>query len=280
MPLSRKEFLGLSARSAIFIGLGNSIQSILPGHFRFTRKEELTLRFAIASDGHYGQPETAYSALHNRMRDWLVREKDQKGLAFTVINGDLFHDDPAFLPEVKGIWDGLQMPYYVSHGNHDKIDEAGWQKTWSIPWHYSFAMEDAAFLILNTSDKEGKYICPDLDWTKNELSKYESKKQLFIFMHITPFTWTSGGIACPELVELFDKQDNLKAVFHGHDHDQDAVMEHKRKSYFFDSHIAGNWGTPYHGYRVIEVLKTGEVLTYQMNPSDQKQINEAIIKTS
>lgn len=62
-------------------------------------------------------------------------------------------------------------------------------------------------------------------------------------MHITPFTWTKGGLACPEIVKLFNKQANLKAVFHGHDHDQDSVKENMGKRYFFDSHIAGNWGT-------------------------------------
>lgn len=92
-------------------------------------------------------------------------------------------------------------------------------------------------------------------------------------MHITPFNWTKGGLPCPELVEMFDKQANLKAVFHGHDHDQDDVKENNGKFYFFDSHIAGNWGTAYRGYRVVEALKSGEILTYQMNPANEEKVN-------
>ena len=92
-------------------------------------------------------------------------------------------------------------------------------------------------------------------------------------MHITPFKWTTGGLPCPELIEMFNKQKNLKAVFHGHDHDQDNVKENKGKYYFFDSHVAGNWGTDYRGYRIVEVLKSGEIITYQMNPTTQQKVN-------
>jgi len=280
MSLSRREFLGLTAKSAFIIGLGNSLQSFSSLNFHLPSKDELTLRFAIVSDGHYGQPGTQYESLHDSMVSWLIKEKEQMGLAFTVINGDLFHDDPIFLPEIKKKCDGLGMPYYVSHGNHDKIKEEDWEKTWNIPWHYSFTQEDAGFLILNTSDAAGNYIYPDLDWTKKELAKYASKKQVFVFMHITPFKWTGGGVECPELVDLFTKQDNLKAIFHGHDHDQDNVKVNMGKSYFFDSHIAGSWGTPYRGYRIIEILKTGEVLTYQMNPSLKQEVNRSLFKTA
>jgi hypothetical protein len=92
-------------------------------------------------------------------------------------------------------------------------------------------------------------------------------------MHITPFKWTDNGIDCPELIRLFQKHPNVKAVFHGHDHDQDNVKEHKGISYFFDSHIGGSWGTEYRGYRVVEVLKEGSVLSYQMNPAAGKVVN-------
>ncbi len=42
----------------------------------------------------------------------------------------------------------------------------------------------------------GKYICPDLEYTPWELHKYVSKKHTFVFMHITPFKWTDNGIDC------------------------------------------------------------------------------------
>jgi Icc protein len=92
-------------------------------------------------------------------------------------------------------------------------------------------------------------------------------------MHITPVKWTENAIACPEIVQLFDAQKNLKAIFHGHDHDQDNVKVNNGKHYFFDSHIGGSWGTNYRGYRVVEVLKSGEILTYQVNPVTTERVN-------
>jgi hypothetical protein len=78
------------------------------------------------------------------------------------------------------------MPYHVSHGNHDKINEAHGKKPFNSQWHYSFQKDDTAFIVLNTADETGKYICPDIDWTKSALAKYETKSKLFVFMHITP----------------------------------------------------------------------------------------------
>ena len=176
------------------------------------------------------------------------------------------------------MYDQLKMPYYVSHGNHDQTDAVTWEKTWNLPLHYSFEKKDSAFLILNTADEKGTYICPDLKWTSDHLKRFSTKKNLFVFMHITPLKWTNHGINCPELVSMFDMQANLKAVFHGHDHDQDNVKENNGKHYFFDSHIGGNWGTAYRGYRIVEILHSGEVLTYQVNPQTGGKVNNNRIR--
>jgi hypothetical protein len=72
---------------------------------------------------------------------------------------------------------------------------------------------------------------------------------------------------------MFNKQNNLKAVFHGHDHDQDNVKENEGRFYFFDSHVSGNWGTKYRGYRVLEIMNNGDIVTYQMNPANSEKIN-------
>jgi hypothetical protein len=70
---------------------------------------------------------------------------------------------------------------------------------------------------LNTAEVGGKYTCPDMAWTEKALQRYASAPALFVFMHITPFKWTDNGINCPELIHLFQKHPNVKAVFHGHD---------------------------------------------------------------
>ena len=273
MYINRRKFLQLGFRSAVIISAGNAMQSFAAADFTMPRKEEVLLRFAIASDGHYGQPGTAFDEMHKEMVAWINAERANRGVDFTFINGDLLHDDPAMLPLVKQQWDMLAMPYHVSHGNHDRVNENVWEQTWNTRWHYAFEHGDTGFIVLNSADDSGKYICPDAGWTKEQLAKYDHKKQLFVFMHITPFNWTKAGLPCPELVNMFGSQKNLKAVFHGHDHDQDNVKEHENKYYFFDSHAGGNWGTPYRGYRIVEVLKTGAIVTYQMNPVLKTSVN-------
>jgi 3',5'-cyclic-AMP phosphodiesterase len=273
MSISRRKFLKLGLNSAFIITTGNGLLPVIKDFFDKSSAGKLVCRFAIASDGHYGQPDTEFEKLHDRMIQWINAEKNERGVDFTVINGDLFHNDVSFLTPAKAVWDKLAMPYYISHGNHDQTDEAHWASVWNYPWHFSFEHGDIGIIVLNTADDKGNYICPDVDWTKNELQKLSAKKQLFIFMHITPFTWTKGGIDCRAIVDLFDQQKNLKAIFHGHDHDEDDVKEKNGRYYFFDSHVAGSWGTGYNGYRIVEVFDDGQVVTYQMNPKPMKKVN-------
>ena len=273
MSVSRRKFLRLGLQSAVIIGVGNSLQSFAGKAFVLPPANKIALRFAIASDGHYGQPDTKYELYHDEMIGWLNAEHTNRGVDFTMINGDLYHDDVQYLLQVKSKFNKLLMPYHVSHGNHDKTSEAHWSEVWNTPWHYAFEKQDAGFIVLNTANEKGDYTCPDPAWTKDQLEKYRDKKHLFVFMHIAPFKWTDGGLPCPEIVSLFNTQQNLKAVFHGHDHNMDNVKESGGKFYFFDSHIAGNWGTDYRGYRIVEILKSGDVVTYQMNPATNSKVN-------
>ncbi len=275
--LTRRKFLVNTLKGIVLIGAGNTLQSFAAPGFRLPAAGKVALRFALASDGHFGQKDTSWADNHQRMTGWLNKEKGGRGLDYSFINGDIIHDNPAFLPDAKTTWDHLEMPYFVSHGNHDKINEDGWEKTWGTRWHHAFTKGDTAFLILNTADETGKYICPDIEWTRNQLHKYRNKKHLFVIMHITPVKWTEHGIDCPELVELFSAQKNLRAVFHGHDHAEDGMKEKNGKHYFFDGHLGGSWGTPYFGYRIVEVLNNGEVLCYQVNPGGTEPVNRHVI---
>jgi 3',5'-cyclic AMP phosphodiesterase CpdA len=273
MNASRRKFLKLALHGAVLIGVGNSLQYFNPADFKLPKRKDIKLRFIVASDGHFGQKDTDTEAKHNEMIDWINAEKTTRGLDLVIINGDLFHDDIALLPVVKSYWDKLTVPYFVSHGNHDKAPESVWESTWGNKWDFGFEKKDAAFIILNTCDENGKYICPDMATAAKLFSQYKNHPQLFVFSHITPIKWTGGAVDCPEMVSLINGQANVKAVFHGHDHDEDSVKIHEGVHYFFDSHIAGSWGTEYRGYRVVEVLKNGNVLTYQMNPAKKQQVN-------
>jgi DNA repair exonuclease SbcCD nuclease subunit len=270
---SRRDFLKLSISGAVLISAGNILQSFDLKDSKLALKDDLLLRFAVVSDGHFGQPGTDYQQKHDEMLAWLNEEHANRGTDFVFINGDLFHNDVVFLKQIKQHWDKLAAPYYVSHGNHDKTSEKNWQSVWGKPWDYNFEYNKTGFVVLNTADETGSYVSPDATKTKLLLAKYQHLDKLFVFMHITPFKWTKGGADFPETIKLLEAQKNLKAVFHGHDHDEDDIKINNGRFYIFDSHIAGDWGTNYRGYRIIELMKNGDMLTYQMNPTDKRQVN-------
>ena len=91
-------------------------------------------------------------------------------------------------------------------------------------------------------------------------------REVFIFIHINPGALTKHAIDCPPFFELLEKHGKVRAVFNGHDHDEDGIKKRDNVPFVFDSHFGGSWGTAYRGYRVVEVMKDGSVLTYIMNP--------------
>src|SRR5690606_769129 len=125
-----RSFLQSTIKSVILLGMGNALPAFMPAGFVLPASKDIRLRFALASDGHYVEPKSDYEARHRQMTDWLNAEAQGRGLDFVVVNGDIFHNDPVFLPQAKAAWDRLEMPYCVSHGNHDMTEEAHWSEVW------------------------------------------------------------------------------------------------------------------------------------------------------
>lgn len=270
---SRRRFLS----TVLSITAGNVLSKYA---FALPARSAIRLRFAIASDGHYGEAQTPFEKNFREMVEWINLEKKNRGVDFAMINGDIIHNNPDFLAPAKLAMDKLSMPYYVSRGNHDKIPEDHWQETWKMASNHSFEKGDTGFITLSTTDVSGTYICPDLEWTHKHLTLFKDKKHVFVFMHITPVKWTDNANPCPEIVEMFNNQKNLRAIFNGHDHDQDHIKDNGGKPYLFDSHVGGSWGTDYRGFRIVEVLNDGTILTYQLNPSSGEKINSDSFKGS
>lgn len=238
-----------------------------------TTAAKLALRFIVASDGHYGQPGTDYKAFHTDLISWINQEKVQKGVDFTVINGDLIHDDPTLMYDIKSTLENLRVPFYVTRGNHDRVGLDVWQSTWGYPTNHSFAKGEYAFILGDTSNEKGEYLCPDINFLRSEIAKYSTAKGIYIFLHITPEKWTDNAVDCKEVTDLFAKTPNVKAIFHGHDHDQDGQKTLNKKPYFFDGHFGGSWGTTYKGYRVVEIYQDETWQTYQYNPTAAPVLN-------
>ncbi len=230
---------------------------------------KVSLRFAVASDAHYGQPKTEFDAMIEKVTGQINLFHQTNPLDFCVINGDIIHNEKSFLPKVKTKLDALTMPWHVTRGNHDMVSEAYWNEVWSKPLNYDAVIKKQALIFGDTSNEKGEYLSPDLTWMKTTLEEHKKRKQVFIFLHIPQAKWTKNGIDTPAFFELLQQYPNVKAVFHGHEHDQDGVRMQGNTPFLFDAHIGGNWGTDYKGFRIVEILEDETMLTYMLNPTEK-----------
>jgi|GEM_PF-324185 len=255
------------------------IVTVLYGCKTVGRKPQIqqeVFRFAVASDGHFGQEDTDYEANFDRLIGYLNRENESRQLDFVVLVGDLFHNDPRYLAPVKKKLDQLVMPYYAVRGNHDMATDRNWEKTWGYPDNHAFELGDYGFILASTSDETGEYLCADTDWLWQQLDAYHEKKGIFVFMHITPKDWTGSGIDCPEVRNALETHDNVMAVFQGHDHDEDGLKVWAQVPYYFDGHFGGSFGTPLPGYRIVEMDAEGTMKTYQFRMDVSPISNETV----
>ncbi|MEP1085385.1 metallophosphoesterase [Algoriphagus sp.] len=229
-------------------------------------------KFITASDGHFGQPETDYITSHQNLIEAIKRESD---VDLVVFNGDLIHDDPLLMPEVKKVYDRLlPLPYYVVKGNHDRVSEDKWLEIWGQASNTFFTVKDQfGMILLNSSNEAGDYLCVDQDFLRSALEEMQTLEQVFVFIHISQRDWTRHGIDCQEVLDLIARYTNVKATFHGHDHDVDGLMWNQKKPYFWSGHFGGSWGNPFPSYRVCEVDEQGKTRTALKRVSDGEMLN-------
>lgn len=276
---TRRKFIGTAASMA-GISMLPSINTFANSVNVYNRKltGKTKLRFALASDIHYGQPGTDFALHTGNMVKWLNEDHAKNHFDLVIINGDLVHNRPDLLPEIKKDYlDKLSVPYYTIPGNHDFADGQIWKNVFGYEDKYAFEKGDVAFIFANTADTIGKYICPDNAFIKSTLNQYAGKKTVFVILHIAPVQWMPSEenifLNCPDTVNLLHAYPNVKAVFHGHDHLLDGVRYTGKLPHFFDAHIGGDWGTAYRGYRVVEVADDDSIHTYQVNASQNPVLN-------
>lgn len=266
--ISRRHFVkNISFASAFFMGGG--FQS-LSSQDVDALKDQVKMRFAVASDAHYGQPNTPYEAMMDTIIEKINLFHGSNPLDFCVMNGDIVHDEKSFLAQAKQKIDALKVPYFVTRGNHDKCSSDYWEQVWNMPLNHQKVVKNSLVLLGDTSNEQGTYVSPDLAWLEAQLEANKKRKNIFLFLHIPQAKWTKNGIETPAFFELIKKYPNIRAVFHGHEHDQDGVQMIGKLPFLFDSHIGGSWGTPHKGFRVVELLNSGTVITYLMDPSIKK----------
>lgn len=261
---------GVSLLPAVNAFAGEKIESAAPGNFK--------LRFAIASDGHYAQPDTDSDGFYSDLIKWLNKEHKENHLDMVIINGDLVHNRPDLLPKVKETYlDKLDVKYYTLPGNHDWADAALWKSVFGYEDNYTIDKGDIGFILANTATTKGAYVCPNNAFLKASLEKFKTKPMVFVILHIPPHQWMAEEatlfVNCPDTIQILHSYPNVKAAFHGHDHTMDGVRYTAKLPHFFDSHFGGNWGTEYKGYRIVEVSLDNQITTYQVNASQKPILN-------
>lgn len=238
-----------------------------------------TYRFAVASDAHYGEPYTDYQTFLTDLSKALTAEKTTNGLDFLVFNGDLgYKTRPDLMPEAKRYLDTLGLPYWVTRGNHDALSNADWKNTFGYDPNHVEAWGPDSLVLMDTSDGAGGVLCPDTGWLGTALGGLKDRRNVFVFMHVPFIRSTSPESAanCTGVEPLLAATPGLRALFHGHDHNQDAGYQVGRVGLFFDGHVGSSWGVNYRGYRIVEVGENS-VLTYQMDVNGARRVNQTTL---
>lgn len=257
----------------------NTFAGDIAGHQPGKFNANLKFRFALVSDGHYGQPDTDSDGFYSKMVSWMQKEHKNSHLDMVIVNGDLVHNRPDLLTKVKTTYlEKIGVPFYTIPGNHDFADAKIWKDAFGYEDKYTVDKGDIGFVFANTADTKGAYVCPDVNFLKASFEKFKDKKIVFAILHIPPHIWLpeekSIFVECPDVLELLHSYPNIKAAFHGHDHSLDGVRYTGNKfPHLFDSHFGGNWGTEYKGYRIVEVGMDNTINTYQVNASMNPKMN-------
>jgi predicted phosphodiesterase len=269
---SRRSFLQQISFASLVL-LSGEVKALSYSDFNLLKKK-VKLRFVVASDAHYGQDKTPFEEYLQRSIQQINQFHQKSKLDFCVVNGDIIHNEKKWLPLAKAEMDAFQMPHYVTRGNHDMVSADYWQEVFSSPLNQVVEKKQVTLILGDTSNEKGQYLSSDLVWLKASLDQANTSKPILIFLHIPQKNWTKNAIQNKPFFDLISNYPNIKAVFHGHEHDQDGVKMFEKIPFLFDAHIGGNWGTDYRGFRVCELLNDGTLLTYMMNPTEK--MNEMI----
>ncbi|WP_282607770.1 metallophosphoesterase [Pelagibius sp. Alg239-R121] len=214
----------------------------------------LLFSFAVITDTHLNQGEDECNSpfevnrLANRRMRHVVRDLNQRDLAFVINVGDLIHPVPA-IPELyeqaaarfhEQVAD-LQHQLHLVPGNHDIGDKpndwapaaqicdayvALWEKHFGAHYH-AFDHGDCHFVIINAQIINSGLACEEEQrlWLENDL-KANSGKRIFLNSHYPPY------FTRPDEEENYDnigepgrswmlnllKQYDIEALFIGHVH--------------------------------------------------------------
>lgn len=300
--MDRKRFLKSSLVGSAGFLLPSATGNFVPNSFGETKP---VFRFAVGGDLHYGAGE--YQKNAENLVTWLNKEKSQRGLDLFFLNGDLVHDVTDKYQELRDEYlSDLTMPYFAVKGNHDYLEEGQtWESIWGYPSNQIVEAGPIAFIFADTSRGNNQdstvYTAPDLNWFEQAIDLVSDKEAVFIILHIAqrkegnegwPKNWprfgvghydNSRAIEAEKVVSRIEKTENIKAIFHGHNHDiienylTSSSPNPHGKPYFFCSRMGHTWGNKI-GYRIVEIYENGSSRTYQFDPVAGQVLNTNLIE--
>lgn len=120
--INRRRFIqGISTAVLLING-----KSLLATDLSAFEKRKPILRFAIASDVHFGQAKTPFQEYLDTAVGHMNSMHRSNAFDFGVINGDIVHDDISYFGDAKKTLDKLSFKYYVTQGNHDLATKEEW----------------------------------------------------------------------------------------------------------------------------------------------------------
>lgn len=91
---SRRKFIKNISFASAFLITGKV--SSLSANDVIGLKSKVKLRFVVASDVHYGQPDTPFEKMTETVMNQINLFHQQSPVDFCVVNGDLIHNEKSF----------------------------------------------------------------------------------------------------------------------------------------------------------------------------------------
>lgn len=249
-------------------------------------------RFAVMGDGHYGRTvDSPYNDVqrYNMMVNTINMFDTITPFDFCVVNGDIAHENASLLPVAKTYFDQFNMPYYVTHGNHDHADFDDWLSLWGNEMNYDFVHNGWAFIMLNSGTEYGYdegwgvgYKLPDNTFLSSRVAYYESLNlPIIVFCHIrfdeNRFGGNRNGYFAEglSLHNTVKNSDNVKMVIHSHQHGKSDFENYDDQYYFWTGHFGDRWAEAlqYFSFRTVVINEDYSINTYVYNFIDDQIMN-------
>jgi hypothetical protein len=173
--------------------------------------------------------------------------------------------------QFRSLADRLGMPWFVSPGNHERLEEPGAREAYLDVYelertYYSIDFEGVHFVFLECLRAEDwKLDPPQLEWVEADLAANRDK-DVFVIIHYAVaddgfvFDLERGRI--PELQRLLEAHGRLRAVYSGHNNTVSAEVVNGILYVSSPRPTAGA-----HGYWIVEVYPDGLIQTFQRTPA-------------